>query len=160
MSNHFCDLIYVPLQRCTVDHPERARQKISPTRTGPPPSATSPRSTSSAGRLLPHCGAPPRPHPSSSPRPPVHPSPSRVRVSVSRQMVKIRETMPRFLDRWGDINRRTREPQHLVCLRISVEVFRYPNALAQRLRSYIGTIRHSPVSGDNFSKTTSWPNGV
>jgi hypothetical protein len=50
-------------------------------------------------------------------------------------MVEVRETVPRFLNRWGDVNWGTREPQHLVRLRVSVEVFRYPNVLTHHPRA-------------------------
>jgi len=81
--NHPRDLIYALLSRCTVDCQNAPGHMISPTRTGPPLSATPHRLTSPAERPPNHWEAPPRPHPPSNPHPPVHPSPFRARAQVS-----------------------------------------------------------------------------
>ena len=77
-----------------------------------------------------------------------------LKLPFLRQMVEICKTMPRFLNRRGDIDRGTREPQHFVRLWVPVEVFRYSGVSVRRVYSHTGTMRHAPVSGGSFSKIT------
>lgn len=79
-----------------------------------------------------------------------------IELPFLRKIIEVRETVPRFLNRWGDVNRRTRKPQHLVRLRVPVEVFRCSENVSTPschncTRTIVETV---PVSGGNFSKMT------
>ena len=112
------------------------------------------RSTSSAEQPPNHLEVPLYPHPSSSPRPPVRPSPSQARVSVSspdggdtRNYVSVSEPAGRHQQ--GDSQTTTLRSFADLCRSVSLL-----DVLARCLHSRTETKRHSPVSGGSFSKIT------